>query len=1101
MFARVSSTAAAEDLLFAQLEAALKARETENAGPIGPPLRIMVPSRSLRDHLARAWLLRLGRAQLGVAIQTHHTAALEVLERCGEPVPRGDLLVPLWAESLAAEESALRTALGGFAQGLSTVTATVRDLLDAGYRPHHEDAAREVLYGVGSRAERERALAVLRVAARLQGALERVGLAHRAALFERAEARLQDRGPDFALPSFAIWIYGFADATGATADWLASLVRHRAARLIVESPLDPGDPERCEATYSEFFLARMAERTGLGVPPKPEGAATPRLNPPQLLAAPGAAAELRAVATRIRAALDAGTPAEEIGVVARNFDDYRPFLGAEFERLGIPASTRQVAGYSHSQSRRFEALRVLLEGRGEAPIDAWLGADARAGPTLAVALHRLGVPRLGMWAKLELESPPAGSDYLRLPVRLDAERSLPLGFDALASAQARARQVLELLEGWPDRALPPVHHAHYAELIRNLGLTHAGGRGAGSASLATDVARTGLVGRDGRSGRESWEAREGWHDELPEGLELARTEWQRLLLDALEAGSPQELLGAGGGVQVLPVMAARARRFRELFAIGLNRDRFPRSIADDPLIPDTLRRELQVLIPDLPIKGRGRDEERHLFASLCGAAERCTLSWATLSEEGRELLVSPLVTRLQLEGRAGDPHEAPPLRGARALRAAPALDALEHATRVALSGPRRTLDALWADVFGERNREVEEILGPGAVRADPSELGSLAAAALEQLNPGAAPGAPLGPFLGLVEPGAPAVASEEPEFFITSLDQMLRCPWQRFLRRELRLEPVPDCLADLPAPSPRLRGSTVHRVLQRIVETQCEAMPADLATALRQKPRQLEWPTPAELDAIVTHCAVSVAREAGVRMPGFAELLARSVRGDLARAAALEWVGDAAAAIYGVELQGSCVVPDRAGRPRRIGFRADRVDRRDGELCLVEYKTGRSFARGVGEATRLRKLGAALREGEGLQLPVYVSAAVDLAGEAARAQLVFLREGLPTGERVTYLRPTDTEVFQNFDAATALAMEALDAGARIPRLIDRDPGREPERCASCEVSLACLRGESGRRVALAAWRDRGRPRSRAERAAAELLGAAPRMPAGNGAKR
>ena len=1055
MFVRAASTVEAEELLFAGLETAQKQREVESAGSIGLPLRVIVPSRSLRDHLARAWLRRSGRAQLGVAIQTHHAAALEVLERCGDPEPRGDAIVSLWAEAAAAREPVLRDQLGGFDGGLAAVTATVRDLLDAGYRPHHEEAACEVLQAAGV-ARDGRAVAVLRVAARVRGELDAAGLADRSALYERAEARLRAADPNHLLPSFGIWIYGFADATGVTADWLASLIRCGGARVLVETPRDPADPTHCEVAYSEFFLTRLSERTARAVPPPPDpGGLAPR-GDPELLAAPGAAAELRAVATRIRTALDAGVAPEDIGVVARTLDTYRPFLRGEFERLGIPASTRQIERYSDARSRRSRALRPLLERRGDAPIDAWLGADRRADATLAVALHRLGAARWQSWVELDLEDAGGTGAALKLPIRLAAERSLSLPRSVLRAAQVRARRTLRGLERWPALALPAAHHRHYRRFLRDLGLNR----------------------------EPEWEGPPDWQDEIPAACQFTREQWLQLLFDALE--TPPELLGAGGGVQVMPVMAARSRRFTELFVLGLSRDHFPRAVREDPLLPDALRRQLRVLLPDLPIKARGRDEERHLFASLCGAAAHCTLSWSTLSDEGRELPVSPLVTRLQLAGHAVHREPIPGREGDEPSAVSGACDALEYAVRAASTRPRKALEPLWPVVISERNREVAALLGEPTVDREEPRLGRFLATCLGQLGGATAPRTRLGAFFGTVEAGRGPAQGPAPELFITALDQLLRCPWQRFLRRELRLEPVPDCLAELPGPSPRWRGTLVHRVLQHIVEEQAESAPEDLPGAVRGPARRLRWPSPPELGAIVDGCAAAVARDAGVAMPGFAALLARSVRRDLECARRLEWEDEGAAAICGAELSGSCEVRDRAGRPRRIGFRADRVDRRDGALCLVEYKTGRSFARGLAPATRLRKLGAALREGDGLQLPAYLRAH-GIADAPARARLVFLREGLAEAERVTMLEPSDTEVMRDFDAAAATALEALDAGTRVPRLLDRDPEREPERCASCEVSLACLRGETGHRAALAQWLERGRRASRAERAAADLL--------------
>ena len=70
-----------------------------------------------------------------------------------------------------------------------------------------------------------------------------------------------------------------------------------------------------------------------------------------------------------------------------------------------------------------------------------------------------------------------------------------------------------------------------------------------------------------------------------------------LLARNLTSAGALPLGGAGGGVQVLSVMEARARTFDHLFVLGMNRDVFPRSIREDPLLGDSLRRSLADMLP------------------------------------------------------------------------------------------------------------------------------------------------------------------------------------------------------------------------------------------------------------------------------------------------------------------------------------------------------------------------------------------------------------------------------------------------------------------------------------------------------------------------
>jgi len=53
------------------------------------PLRIIVPSRSLRDHLAATFVRDVSPSLAGVSIQTLRAFALTVIEAAGRTAPRG----------------------------------------------------------------------------------------------------------------------------------------------------------------------------------------------------------------------------------------------------------------------------------------------------------------------------------------------------------------------------------------------------------------------------------------------------------------------------------------------------------------------------------------------------------------------------------------------------------------------------------------------------------------------------------------------------------------------------------------------------------------------------------------------------------------------------------------------------------------------------------------------------------------------------------------------------------------------------------------------------------------------------------------------------
>ncbi len=180
---------AAEALLLERLDALL-AEARRDPALLGRPVRIVVNSRSLRLHVAAALVRRRGRSVAGVSVQTLFGLASEILERAGETAPRGAMLFDLFSQRAARDEPALRRGLEDLADGFRTVTGTVRDLLDAGFEPVHAEAAEEALASdgpfVASRADVERARALVRSAAQAEAAMRTSGLGRASTLLRRA---------------------------------------------------------------------------------------------------------------------------------------------------------------------------------------------------------------------------------------------------------------------------------------------------------------------------------------------------------------------------------------------------------------------------------------------------------------------------------------------------------------------------------------------------------------------------------------------------------------------------------------------------------------------------------------------------------------------------------------------------------------------------------------------------------------------------------------------------------------------------------------------------------------------------------------------------
>ena len=411
------------------------------------PVVVVVPSRSLRLHLA-ARLVAVHGAVAGVSIVTLHRLAHDILAAAGEPERPGGAVFPVVVGRAARREPALGGYLVGVADGYAGISSTVRDLLDAGLEAAHADALDERLAELGGRGredaalappnEGKRARAIVRVAAAVHDEMEVLGAGRSSTLLRRA-ADLVLEDPERARPARAVLVHGFAEATGVATDLLEALVRRRGARVFVDEPPDPVDPDQPDlgAVFTHRLRERLAgfapeiDRTALGrwrparTPEQDdsggEAAAARDAGGLVLRRAPGTFAELRAVAADVRALLDGGARPESIGVVARDLASIQLALHQHFDRLRIPYSTHGAPGLRGPASRRLEAASGLLVAGAAAPVDAWidagLGVEGASAGDLRLALRVLGAGTIAEVAALPLDERLGGAPSLALPVR------------------------------------------------------------------------------------------------------------------------------------------------------------------------------------------------------------------------------------------------------------------------------------------------------------------------------------------------------------------------------------------------------------------------------------------------------------------------------------------------------------------------------------------------------------------------------------------------------------------------------------------------------------------------------------------------------------
>ena len=1148
---------AAEAMLLGRLEG-LAAEARKNPALLGRPVRIVVPSRSLRLHVGSAMVRGRGRSIAGVTIQTLHSLAFEVLERAGEPAPQGMPLFDVVAQRLARNEPPLRQGLGDLVDGYAAVAGTVRDLLDAGLEPELFEAVDEALVTdgplQGGKAEVERARSLVRVAARTEAVMREIGLGRVSTLLRRAAEILAD-DPD-ALPARAIVIHGFADATGVATDLLQALLR-RGALLILDHPPDPAGGGGAERA----FTARFAERLGAvsRFVPAPPVARSAEISRVDRFDAVGAEAEAREVARRVRALLDGGARPEGIGVVARDLGPYALSLARHFRRLGVPFSGVGARGALEPAGRRVRAVLELLRRGEEVPADRWLdavgslssrGSSFRPGSRvplggllvdLRLAFYSLGAGRVRDVAELEVDAFLQDGSY-PLPIRQglrEAEAEEGDGEEGVETYAARRRvdgkqihaavrsagRLRERLAAWPEEARAGEHFRR----IRALLTTDLGW---GPGSDPSDPAKPILT------------ALAELEREVPAEFPLTREELRTLLGRALADVGTAPLGGQGGGVQVLTVTEARGRTFEQLFVVGLNRDQFPRGVHEDPLLPDDLRRILHRVLPDVPIKRAGFDEERYLFAQLLAASPVVTLSWQAADADGRPLSPSPLLRGLRAGARAPQLYAPDPAGTPHALRPAD-----EHAVIAALHASRSHFGSVLAIALGD------------------AELAAVRVAVLDELDPdlrtpaGRTARARLGPYFGFIGgaggagSGAPGADPRHMDLFVTHLETLAACPWQLFLGRLLQLEPTPDPLAARPGADPLLLGNTVHATLERIVRAAAgeardqlgrvegssplggggleqgggqeggaanghkpsfpSALPevgAPLLTSPLSQPPPAQgggkgdpgtwpvtvpWPPADEIERLLLDVAAKLLAAEGITgMPELARALAERARPLVEAAGAADWMDGEPFQVLRVESRDEVTVHDAAGRVRTLRFRADRVDQESTGLRFTDYKTGKPLSSATKPEVRRRHFLERVRAGSHLQASAYLLAA---AGESGQPQAVgrylYLRPDLKAEDRGFAVTPDDGEIAAAFDRAVQAVFGAWDAGSFFPRMVDPAGRSEPVRCSYCAVAEACLRGDSGARNRLFAWAEKAREEPEALAPADQALLTVWRLPA------
>ncbi len=1032
---------ATERRLLDAIDAALEER-TDLASPI----RIIVPSKSLRHHVLQR-LVRHRGAVAGVIVQTAFGAAREVLRRADLVIAPGDAFFEIVVRRLARQQSSLASHLERLEDGYGAVVGVVRDLLDAGFQPGNEEGVLDRLDDLErpiAHTRKERAQAVVWVAARTYEAMHETGAWRSAQAFEAADEVLRRQGED-ALPASTVVVHGFADVTGLVADFLTALARVHTTVFLLDRPCRPGGAGRPEPglVFLERFQSRLShldQEHDVGESEVPEILVTQ---------AGDVEAEARWVAERVKALMAGGVRPEAIGVVGRVLDGMAPSLRRHFRRLGVPFSGVGSVLPGGGAQREVQRLINFFDNGPATSVDAcvewWVPPTVRADLTLG--MRQLGLQRLADLAAFRDDWLEERGVKLPFDLRLDPDprrRRAYLPADAVRAAVRHARALVRELDGWSLQAPPADHAERSLSLLESFGWSSDAEARRGVEEMIVELA-----------------------DELAVFDEVERGEWLRMLGERTAGLGEVPIGGEGGGVQVLTVVEARSRTFEHLFVVAFNRGVFPRVAPDDALLPDVVRARLAVdVLPEMPVRARSSDEERYLFAQLLSGAPHVHLSWHTSAVDSR-MSRSPYVSDLV---PAGSPDPVAPGLWSPARADLGPRSPYEHAVTAAPQTDRNTL----ADILAVA-------LDDGLTVAA-SELASARIDVLDQVDPPKKALVP-NPWFGFV---GPVLAPGPDGLAVTTLEKYGACPFQAFVTRRLGVFPTPDPQTGLPDPAGRLVGNVVHNVLEEIVLAAFDVPPGPaLADIANGETRRVPWPDHERFESIVLNVARRVAREEGLEARGMTRLLAARARPFLEPARSFEWKdGTALADVLAAEVEGAVEIE---GIDTRLKFRADRVDRGHGGLVLVDYKTGNLISDRKKLSTRAQHLRDKVAAGRTLQAAVYAHAAAD---GSARGRYLWLKpdlKGAPKEARESVVEGSDAATAAVLADAVGTIVDMHRLGAVFPRVEEVGSEKLPTHCRYCPVAETCRRDDTGFRRRLVAWMDASDDHAADDQAAARRL--------------
>ncbi len=988
------------------------------------PIRIITPTRGLRDHLTVALLRHRKRAVLGVRVQTLFGLAAEILERSGSSKKAGNLFFSWLVSKWGRVDEVLGPLLEPFEEGWNLVVESVEVLLDAGLTKSHLPAVADWFAGPGKtlgRDQGERLQALIRLSLAAQAGLLEANRFRSKDLFKLAEEELS-KGT--CLPCRALFLYGFDPGSALENDFLDRLRELHPSSDVFTSTRDFSEKQPQE---KEDFLPFR----------------------PDFLEAEDCESEVREVVLRVFNLLEGGITPERMAIILPPSESYSRLLRHRLGAAGLPFSGPSIAGPLGPLGRVFKAFTALLQEKGSLALDSWFellepSADAPS-VDCRLAWRMAGIARMTEAAQFEPSS----------PVQLPFENLEVV--EASDSPNAPEEQMsLPFGSAKPSQPVLPEKNREGSSKGPSSGaLGHKRGRflppeafqtAAGQVNILLGIVNK-IPPRGTMQDYENWtlhllEDGLGWSrafepygalvgiihrltEAFPPGLTMEVAEFREYFRREIDRRGGSSFGGRGGGVQVLSLAEAWGRTFDYAAVLGLTQGEFPALRVEDSLLPDPLRSRLRVLLPHLPLREERSERTERQFRSLMLSAPQILLSRPLRNAKGQTLGASPF------------------WRKERVLSGLPGLEVAES-DRV----PTSLFETL-VERTQRQGRDYLRLAIPHWVRLPDGIKGVGLEArlqALEELDPrpdtpfGQARWRSLGPFFGRIggDGGKP--------LYVTHLERNLQCSWRTFLTSRLQVQPLGEPVGYLGSVSPPLVGRILHGVLDRWVRTTVHSGGKTLSQLLGSRSKTLRWPEKERWDSWVAEESRKVAISQGISFLTGAlavrtQSLLEKAKTDLDGIAAL-----------GAEVSGELAV--RVGeKTLPLFFRADLVDQDGGVLRITDFKTGKKP-----KPSTFRRL---LERGS-LQAMAYALA------EGGTAEGRYLYLGSTESEEVGF-SATNGEWISGFESTVATLVQGWWEGVAIPRFLTGDLKKNHPQCSRCEVAPACLYQDSTSHRRWARW--------------------------------